>query len=71
MKDAADEKAPQKVAAYTYELADAFNHFYHETKILTMEDAELQAGYIKLLDLTRGVLSCCINLLGFEAPERM
>ena len=51
--------------------ADAFNHFYHETKILTMEDAELQAGYIKLLDLTRGVLSCCINLLGFEAPERM
>ncbi len=71
MRSAAEEKAPHKVAAYIYELSDAFNHFYHETKILAMEDEELQLGYIKLLDLTRRVLEKSIDLLGFSAPDRM
>ena len=30
-----------------------------------------QAGYIALLSLTRRVLEACIDVLGFEAPERM
>lgn len=71
MENAFEETAPHKVCAYIYDLANAFNHFYHETKIMAEEDAMVQAGYIKLLELTRNVLETCIDVLGFEAPERM
>lgn len=66
-----EEIAPHKVCAYIYDLANAFNHFYHETKILTEEDKEKQSGWIALLMLTRDVLETCIDILGFSAPERM
>ena len=66
-----NETAPHKICAYIYDLANAFNHFYHETKILAQEDENKKGGYIRLLTLTKDVLECCIHLLGFEAPERM
>ena len=66
-----DETAPHKLCAYIYELANEFNKFYHETKILSEEDEEKKSGYIALLVLARRVLEACIDLLGFEAPERM
>ena len=65
------EAAPHKLCAYIYELANEFNKFYHETKILSEEDEQKRAGYIALLDLAKRVLETCIDLLGFEAPERM
>lgn len=71
LEAAYEEVAPHKVCAYIYDLANAFNRFYHETKILTEEDAEKQSGWIALLILTRDVLEVCIDLLGFSAPERM
>ena len=71
MESAYEETAPHKVCAYIYDLANAFNHFYHETKILAEEDAMIQAGYIKLLELAKGVLETCIDVLGFSAPEKM
>jgi len=71
MEAAYEEVAPHKICAYIYDLANAFNHFYHETKILTEEDSEKQAGWIALLTLTRDVLEVCIDLLGFSSPERM
>ena len=66
-----EEIAPHKVCAYMYDLANAFNHFYHETKILAEEDAAKKAGWIALLVLTRDMLETCMDLLGFSAPERM
>lgn len=66
-----EETAPHKLCAYIYELANEFNKFYHETKILSEEDEEKKAGYIALLAMTKRVLETCIDLLGFEAPERM
>ncbi len=71
IQNACDEIAPHKICAYIYDLANAFNHFYHETKILSEEDTTKKAGFIALLALTRDVLESCIDLLGFEAPERM
>ena len=71
MEQAYGEMAPHKICAYIYELANAFNRFYHGTRILAEEDAKKQAGYIALIDLTRKVLECSIALLGFTAPERM
>lgn len=71
MELAFEETAPHRICAYIYDLANAFNRFYHETKILTEEDADRKAGWIALLKLTREVLEACIDLLGFTAPERM
>lgn len=71
VRGAYEDSAPHKICAYIYDLANAFNHFYHETKIMTEEDESRQAGYITLLQLTKRALEQCIDLLGFEAPERM
>ena len=59
------------MCAYIYDLANAFNRFYHETKILAQEDEEKKKSYIALLVITKRVLEACIDMLGFEAPERM
>ena len=71
MENAFEEIAPHKICSYIYDLANEFNRFYHETKILAETDAEKQKGYIALLLLTRGILEDCIDVLGFSAPERM
>lgn len=68
---AAEELAPHKICAFIYELANAFNSFYHETKILSEEDKKAQSEYIALIDLTKKMLEDSIDLLGFEAPEKM
>lgn len=66
-----EENAPHKICAYIYDAANAFNKFYHDTKILSEEDEMLKKSYIALLKITKEVLETCIDLLGFEAPERM
>ena len=66
-----EEIAPHKICQYIYELSDVFNRFYHETKILAEEDIVRRASYIALLKLTMEALLTCIDLLGFEAPDRM
>ena len=71
MENAYEEKAPHKICAYIYELANAFNVYYHETKILSEEDHKVQASYIGLLVLTKNILETCIDVLGFSAPDRM
>lgn len=71
MENAFDEIAPHKICSYIYELANEFNRFYHEVKILSEEDEERKRGYLALLVLTRDVLESCIHVLGFESPERM
>lgn len=65
------ELAPHKLCAYIYDLANDFNRFYHETRILAEEDPKKKESYIALLVLTKRVLEACIDMLGFEAPERM
>lgn len=65
------DTAPHKICSYIYDLANAFNSFYHETKIMSEEDETVQKSYIRLLELTKSVLETSINLLGFSAPERM
>ena len=65
------DSAPNTICAYIYELAGDANKFYHETRILTEPDPARQAGFVALMDFARQVLEQCIDLLGFEAPDRM
>ena len=71
LENAFQETAPHKICQYIYGLSDAFNSFYHDTRILSQEDSLQQAGWIRLITLVKEVLTACIQVLGFEAPERM
>jgi arginyl-tRNA synthetase len=71
MEVAFKETAPHKICKYVYDLSNALNHFYHETKILAEADEAKKKGYIALIELTKNVLVTCIDVLGIEAPERM
>ena len=71
VENAFEEKAPHKICSYIYDFANAFNRFYHETKILSEEDAQQKASWISWLELVREILETCIDMLGFSAPDRM
>lgn len=71
MESAFEETAPHKICSYIYDLANAFNSFYHGTKIMSEENETVQKSYIRLLELAKSVLETCIDVLGFSAPERM
>ena len=71
LREAAEELAPHRICSYIFELSDAFNSFYHDTPILKEEDGKKKDAYIALLMLLRNILETCIDLLGFDAPEKM
>lgn len=71
MENAFAETAPHKICQYIFDLSNAFNSFYHDTRILAEEDKERQASWIALITLVKRVLESCIQVLGFEAPSRM
>ena len=66
-----EEKAPHRLCAYMYDLANAFNRFYHDNRIISEEDANKKNSWLKLIKLTADVLTACLDLLGVEVPERM
>ncbi len=65
------ENAPHKICQYIYDVSNAFNGFYHDTKILSETDEDKKKGYIALISLAKDILLTCIDLLGIECPERM
>ena len=71
LESALRTSSPNLICAYIYDLAGAVNKFYHETRILTEENKDLQSGYISLIALAKQVLETCIDILGFSAPEKM
>jgi arginyl-tRNA synthetase len=71
IEHAAAELAPNKICQYIYELSNSLNSFYHGNRILTEEDKNKKHEWIGLLQLTLRVLESGIDLLAFEAPDRM
>lgn len=71
IQSAYEEMAPNRICQFIYDLANAFNGFYHDTKIIAEEDEKQQASWIALITLVLDVLLTCIDLIGMEAPERM
>ena len=66
-----EERAPHRVCAFAYKLANDFNSFYHEVKILAEEDDAKKNAYIALLEGVLKLFETCIELLGFECPDKM
>ncbi len=71
VEDAFSERAPHKVCSYLFGLANDVNSFYHDTRILTEEDADKKNGYIALIRDALKLFEAGIEMLGFSAPEHM
>jgi arginyl-tRNA synthetase len=69
--NAAAATEPAIVAKYTFNLAKAFNFFYHNHKILSEENAVKRAILLATADIARRRLTAALNILGIDVPERM
>ncbi|MCD8333895.1 MAG: arginine--tRNA ligase [Clostridiales bacterium] len=69
--DAYEQNAPNRLCRYIYDLSNCLNQFYAERNILKEPDPEKQASYVSLIRLVLKVLELAVDLLGFQAPERM
>ncbi len=71
LERAAEELAPHKLCQYIYELANHFNGFYHANKILGENDPVKKREWLTLLRVTLRILEVCIDMLAFDAPDKM
>jgi len=71
VEQAAGDYNPSCIATYCYELAKAFNQFYHDYSILHEENAANRALRIELSKAVAQNLRNGMSLLGIEMPERM
>ena len=62
---------PAFVAKYAFQLAQAFNNFYHKHHILSEPDAEKRSFLLGLTEVVERQLILALSLLGIQAPERM
>ena len=62
---------PAFVAKYAFQLAQAFNNFYHKHHILSETDEQKRAFLLQLTELVETQLVRALSLLGIEAPEKM
>ncbi|PYS91817.1 MAG: arginine--tRNA ligase [Acidobacteria bacterium] len=68
---AATQEEPAHLAKYAFQLARAFNLFYHRHRIIAEEDAARRAVLIQIADLVRRQLTNALSTLGIGVPERM
>jgi len=71
VSQAASAAEPSVLAKYTFNLARAFNLFYHRHRIIAEEDTRRRAVLVTVADLARRQLTSALATLGIEVPERM
>ncbi len=65
------QRRPSILANYAYDLATAFNTFYHDSPVLKESNIEKKNSRLSLVLLTHATLTKSLFLLGMEAPKRM
>ena len=68
---AAEAYKPVIIATYCFELADAFNNFYHNCPILKAPSEELIKARLALTAAAKQTLANALGLLSIEAPDIM
>ena len=71
VETAAEQNEPAILAKYTFNLAKAFNLFYHNHKIIVEADAGKRAVLVVVADIARRTLTDALDTLGIEVPEKM
>lgn len=70
-QQAMDRLEPSIISRYLVDLAQRFNHFYHECPILKVDDAEVRQARLDLVRCVRATLKNGLALIGLEAPEKI
>lgn len=71
IEKAAKEMNPSEIAGYIYGLAQTFNTFVTELRILTAETEKKKELRLQLALMTANVIKSGMGLLGIRVPERM
>ena len=61
---------PSMITRYSVDLAQAYNKFYYERKVM-VDEPGVRAARIQLTRATRDLLRLSLNLIGITAPTRM
>ncbi|MGH2947134.1 MAG: arginine--tRNA ligase [Solirubrobacteraceae bacterium] len=69
--EAAERRAPHRIATYALELARTFAAFYRDCHVLKAETPELASFRLALCVATRRTIARSLDLLGVSAPETM
>ena len=70
LKSAVNRSEPSMVTRFAVDLAQAFNKFYYENKVM-VDEPGTRAARLLLTDAARQTLKVALYLIGVEAPERM
>lgn len=71
VQQAANEYRPLVMAAYVYDLANAFHSFYHAVPVLQSENEEMKNARLRLVAAAKQTLASALRLLDIQAPEVM
>jgi arginyl-tRNA synthetase len=71
VQQAASEYRPLIMAAYAYDLANAFHSFYHAVPVLQTENEEVKNARLQLVTAAKQTIANALRLLDIQAPEVM
>jgi arginyl-tRNA synthetase len=71
VQQAANEYRPLVMAAYAYELANAFHSFYHAVPVLQTEDEKIKRARLSLVRAAKQIIANALRLLVIQAPDMM
>ena len=70
IQDSLERNEPSLVTRFSVDLAQAYNKFYYERRILD-DDMGVRAARLLLTDMTRQTIKTALALIGIESPEKM
>ncbi|CAD2072024.1 arginine--tRNA ligase [Phocicoccus pinnipedialis] len=70
VKNAAKNRANQRITNYVQELASEFHKFYNQEKVLG-ENEDKTYAYLAMIEATRQTIENALRLVGVSAPEKM
>lgn len=71
LRQAMDEMNPSVIAGYAFRLAQSFNSFLTELKVLTAETPSKKELRLRIAQFTANTIRSAMELLGIGVPERM
>lgn len=71
VQQAANEYRPLVMAAYAYDLANAFHSFYHAVLVLQTEEESVKTARLRLVAAAKQTIANALRLLGIQAPDVM
>jgi arginyl-tRNA synthetase len=71
LREAAERRAPHRIATYALELAQEFTAFYRDCRVVGAEPEELESFRLALCVATKRTIASALGVLGVSAPESM